>query len=370
MRILLCVHHPLDANTGAPGITLQLGAEYRALGHEVDFLSFDDLPSWLSGPAAELIFPEAAAVMLTRRARAVDIVDATTGDAWLWARLTRKRGRARLVTRSHGLEHVYWQEAAAEARAEGRELPPRTRAYHGGWRLREVAASLRASDRCVFSNHPDLEYAVERLGVQRKRATVVLNGIPRELQGLPLEDAGERLGVAMIGTWASRTGARYAADALTTLVESRDDVRVLLVGTRVEPGELLADFGEGVRERVDVVPSYERNELAGLLRDSHVLVSASLAEGFSVAIPEGMAAGLAPIATALPGTREIVRDGENGLLVPPRDSAALADALERVASDRALLERLRHAAHSDAQDLTWRRIAERNLEVYEEALRS
>jgi hypothetical protein len=41
-----------------------------------------------------------------------------------------------------------------------------------------------------------------------------------------------------------------------------------------------------------------------------------------------------------------------------------------VASDRALLERLRRTAHSDAQELTWRRIAERNLEVYEEALRS
>jgi glycosyltransferase involved in cell wall biosynthesis len=367
MRILLCVHHSLDANTGAPGITLLLGEQYRALGHEVDFLSFDDLPGRLRGAAAELVFPEAAALMLARRGRRFDVVDATTGDAWLWARADRSPRRARLVTRSHGLEHVYWREAMAEARAEGHDLPLRTRLYHGGMRLGEVAASLRASDRCVFSNHPDLEFAVERLRVARERSTVVLNGIPAELEGLPLADAGDTLGVAMIGTWASRKGARYAVEALSRVLLEKDDVRVLLIGTRVPAEEVLAGFDEPVRASVRVVPGYERMELPLLLRDSHVLLSASLAEGFSVAIPEGMAAGLAPVATALPGTREIVRDGENGLLVPPRDSDALAHGVLRLAEDRDLLERLRRAAHSDAQALTWRRIAERNLEVYAEA---
>jgi len=82
MCILLCVHHPLDANTGAPGVTLLLGEQYRTLGHEVEFLSFDDLPDRLRGPAAELTFPEAAALMLARRGRGVDGVDATTGDPW------------------------------------------------------------------------------------------------------------------------------------------------------------------------------------------------------------------------------------------------------------------------------------------------
>ena len=366
MRILLCVHHPLDANTGAPGITLMLGEHYRALGHEVEYLSFDDLPRRLRGPAAELAFPEAAAMMLARHGRRFDVVDATTGDAWLWSRLDRSPRRARLVTRSHGLEHVFWSEAVAEARAEGRELPLRTRLYHGGIRLREVEASLRGSDRCVFSNHADLEFAVQRLGVARARATVVLNGIPPELEGLQLAGATDTLGVAMIGTWASRKGARYAAEALSRVLRERDDVRVLLLGSHVPPAEVLAGFDEGGRESVRVVPSYERAELPSLLRDSQVLLSASLAEGFSVAIPEGMAAGLAPVATALPGTREIVRDGENGLLVPARDPDALAQGMLRLAENRELLERLRRAAHSDAQALTWRRIAERNLEVYAE----
>lgn len=62
----------------------------------------------------------------------------------------------------------------------------------------------------------------------------------------------------------------------------------------------------------------------------------------------------------------IVRDSENGLLVPPRDSASLAAGVLRLAGDRELLERLRGPARADAQALAWRRIAERNLEVYAE----
>lgn len=365
MRIVLCVHHRLDADTGAPGITLRLGQEYAALGHDVEFVSFDDLPPGLPDAVMELLFPEAAAWLLHRRARGADVIDATTGDAWIWARLHGASARPRLVTRSHGLEHVYWRSAVDEARAEGRELAARTRWYHGGWRLREVGASLRASDMCVFSNHPDLEYANRHVGVPRERATVVLNGIPAELQDLELREPDGPLGVAVIGTWASRKGARYAAQALSSVLARRPDVRAFLLGTRVPEGEVLADFPDQVRDRVQVVESYDRAELPRLLRPAHVLLSASLAEGFSLAIPEGMAAGLAPVATSLPGTLEVVRDGENGLLVPPADAGALESALDRVLADLQLLARLRAAAHADAQELTWERIARRNLEVYE-----
>jgi len=368
MRIVISVHHRLDANTGAPGVSLELGARYRELGHEVSFSSWEDLPAWLPDAAAELLFPEATAVLLRRRASGADIIDATTGDAWLWARLQRGRERPKLVTRSHGLEHTFWESAVSEAGADGRTLSRRTRLYHGGLRLREVAASLRASDMCVFTNHHDLEYAVERLGVSRERATVVLNGIPAALEGLPLREPSNGLGVAMIGSWASRKGARYAARALSGSLASRPELRAVLAGTRVPAAEVLAGFDAAVRPRVQIVESYRREELPRLLEGSQVLLSASLAEGFSVGIVEGMAAGLAPVATSLPGAREIVRDGENGLLVPPGDAAALESALDRALGDPELLARMRARAQADVQELSWRRVAAQNLAVYEEVL--
>ena len=299
----------------------------------------------------------------------MDVVDASTADAWIWAQLVPRDRRPALVTRSHGLEHVFWRSELEAARAEGRPLSLRTRLYHGGWRLREVARSLRLADACVFTNHGDLEYAVTRLGVLRERCAVVLNGIPAEFAGRPVRPApASGLTVATIGTWAARKGARHAASALTQLL-SPGDARAVLLGTRTPPGTVLEAFPEPVRERVTVIPEYDRSELPDLLADAQVLLSASLAEGFSLALPEAMACGLAPVATDLPGAREVVRHDENGLLVPPGDSVALGRTLCSLARDRERLERLRRAAHATAQALTWRRMAEGNLAVYERARR-
>jgi glycosyltransferase involved in cell wall biosynthesis len=371
MRILLSVHHALDENQGAPGLTLALGRAFEQLGHRVTHLSFADLPGWLPAQGKELFYPEFTAWHLARHSRGFDVIDATTGDSWLWASVQRRRRRERplLVTRSHGLEHRYWEEAEREAVAAGSSPRRRTRMYHGGVRLREVAESLRRADECVFSNRDDRDYAAKWLGVSRDRSSVVLNGIPDGFLDLPLRQAGDGpVRIAHIGTYAERKGARYAAAALAQVLAARDDAKVTFLGTHVSLGRVHADFPEDLRERVDVTPEYRHDDLPHLLQDHHILLSASLAEGFSLALPEGMACGLAPVATAISGAREIVVDDSNGLLVPSRDAGATASALLRLAGDRPLLERLRARAHASAQSLSWPRVAGDSLRVYERGL--
>jgi glycosyltransferase involved in cell wall biosynthesis len=68
---------------------------------------------------------------------------------------------------------------------------------------------------------------------------------------------------------------------------------------------------------------------------------------------EYMAAGCAVLASNLPSTAEVLRDGETGLLVPPGDATALADALQRLYADRDLCRRLGEQARIDAQQYTW-----------------
>ena len=133
---------------------------------------------------------------------------------------------------------------------------------------------------------------------------------------------------------------------------------------------MLADLPPSVHARVHVVPEYRHADLPALLAGHHVLVSASLAEGFSLALPEAMACGLAPVATSISGSREVIRDGKNGLLVAPRDPVALASGIERLADDRGSLERLRAGAHASARGLSWERIARETLAFYESDWRS
>ena len=83
-----------------------------------------------------------------------------------------------------------------------------------------------------------------------------------------------------------------------------------------------------------------RPDVPDLLHAMDIFVLPSYSEGLSLALLEAMAAGLPVIATAVGGTPEVVTDGGNGLLIPPRDAAALAAALERLLGDPDFARRL------------------------------
>jgi glycosyltransferase involved in cell wall biosynthesis len=89
------------------------------------------------------------------------------------------------------------------------------------------------------------------------------------------------------------------------------------------------------------------------MADVVVLPSVTRAEAFGLVLIEGMAAGCVPVASDLPGVRDIA--GPTGLVVPAGDAGALRAALWGLASDTAQLERLQAASRLAAQDLTWDR---------------
>lgn len=109
--------------------------------------------------------------------------------------------------------------------------------------------------------------------------------------------------------------------------------------------------GEGLRERAaalnissNILWLGERSDVGNLLAASQIFVLPSHQEGFSNALLEAMAAGVAPVATAVGGNADAVADNENGLLVPAHDPEALGLAISRLANDQALRVRLAGAA--------------------------
>lgn len=104
MRILLSVHHHLSGDAGALGVTVRLAQEYRQLGHRVAVVSFDMLPWPVRGRAAQVVYPWFVTATVTARFRSFDVIDASSGDAWLLGALPSGT-RPVLVARSHGLEH-------------------------------------------------------------------------------------------------------------------------------------------------------------------------------------------------------------------------------------------------------------------------
>jgi glycosyltransferase involved in cell wall biosynthesis len=131
--------------------------------------------------------------------------------------------------------------------------------------------------------------------------------------------------------------------------------------------------GDGpLRERVpDAVGFVSRRELERHLERAAVVVCPSRREGFGVVAREAMAFGRPVVATSVGGLVDAVVDGSTGVLVPPRDPAALRCALERLLADAELRRRLGAAARDRAREsFSWEAATAATLRAYAEAVGS
>ena len=374
LRIHFVVHHPLKRGAGVAGATRAIGDAVRALGHEVSYYSFDDAFGTDAGAEVPrmLGFPWKVAGHLRRHAREFDVIDASTGDAWAWASLGRPGGQgSALVTRSHGLEHVASDGLRRQASLGRLHLSVKYPIYHGGWRLWEVARSLRAADAQVFLNKEDLEYATQRLGVDSRAAVVLPHGIaPRMLGAAPIVEWDGRgpIELVFIGGWIPLKGKRELVEMARILAARNVSFRLRILGSGEPADAVLADFDDTIRSFVTVVPRFEPDALPTLIKGGIVFLHLSWTEGFGLALVEAMAAGLAPVATRSGVATTVIDDGRSGLLLGDSVATSAADAVERLTRDPLSLSRMRGAARSAVQWLRWEEIAARTVAVYRDAI--
>ncbi|MBD2178192.1 glycosyltransferase family 4 protein [Pseudanabaena sp. FACHB-1998] len=374
MKILLTIHHELNPNLGAPGVTWRLGQEYLKLGHEVSFFSFDDLPSFLPPLVKSILFPEFVAQKVASLVNLgkIDVVDASTGDGWLWGKLSKSfhKKTPLLVTRSHGLEHTVHLQLLEEVKRGNMKISWKYPIYHGGFHLREVSSSMRLADLVLLLNKHDLEYSVNELKVKRENTFIVKNGILDNLLNLPLPPdlKDDKFRIALIGSYIPRKGTHYSVPALQKILRDYPNVEVTFLGSMIEKEQILTDFDHDLGDRIHVIPRYQNGDLASLLLGHAIHLFPSLSEGFGLAVVEAMACGLVPIVTDIPGPTEIVTHDFDSIIIPPRDSLAIKEALRKLITNQEYLSKLRLNAYQTAQKYSWTNIAKDNFRLYEEAL--
>jgi glycosyltransferase involved in cell wall biosynthesis len=140
-------------------------------------------------------------------------------------------------------------------------------------------------------------------------------------------------------------GPFVLADALALVRQRRTDVLVRLAGTGPATPEVKARVRElGVNGAWECVGAYEGTVgCSAFMRTLDVFVLPSFAEGTSKSVIEAMSHGLPAITTDVGGLPDLITP-ESGILIPPGDSQALADAMLRLASDPALRKRMGQAA--------------------------
>jgi glycosyltransferase involved in cell wall biosynthesis len=379
MKILLLLHEHLVLDSGSAGSTLSIGSEYQKLGHDVNYFSFDNLPAFMPMNVKDILFPEYAAFYIYKYllSNPLDVIDGSTGDLWVWSKFFRdSKQKLITVTRSHGLDHLEHFSILQNAKHGLINLSWKYPLYRGSLQLWEVATSLRYADLNFMLNQYEASFISDNLGINPKKVYVFPNGMPKEFLSLPFSptplDIGSTIRIAQIGTYVQRKGISYGAPALNNILKRYSNVEVSLLGTELRgfgtPEAVYADFDPSVHGRVKVIPFFKHENLPDLLRDYHIKLFPTLAEGFGKALIEAMACGLAPITTPTPGPSDIVQDGHDAIIVPVRDTQAIERALERLITDRVYLDKLRSNAYATAQKYSWRCIAQNRLSVYEKAL--
>lgn len=166
-----------------------------------------------------------------------------------------------------------------------------------------------------------------------------IRGVP--VRPLPLNLP--RPWLLFVGQLTPRKGYDLVVRALPTITATYPTASLLVVsGINQAQRDHLLHLAqqEGVEQHVHMLGYLPDEELINLYRMSDALLFPTRFEGFGLPLLEAMAAGCPPVTTNIPVVNEIVRHGENGLLVSYNNHEALAQATVRLCSDPALRERL------------------------------
>ena len=163
-------------------------------------------------------------------------------------------------------------------------------------------------------------------------------------------------------------GLKYLVEAIPLVAKHIPEIKLIVAGK----GENLEQyFPDGYdRNRYEIINDYIPNEaVAGLFGRSTIAILPYIESSQSGVAAIAYSTGTLVIASDVGGVGEMIKHEEDGLLVPPGDSRALANEIVRLLRDRQLQKKLRSAAIDRCKtDLNWSNIADRTMQVYHKAI--
>jgi glycosyltransferase involved in cell wall biosynthesis len=372
LSILLAGDYPSDPTLGSSKVFYKLQEEFQALGHRCDIVFGDEIGAPRFRQIGQIVAPWRAANAIVRRTETVnyDVMDVASAEG-LWIGVLKKMGaykRVPLICRSNGLEALNYRRMIDDHHAGLARKGWTRRIWYPLARLSQVEAAARLSDRLLLLNDGDRRYAIDHGWKPESEVDVVPHGVSaRYLESDVDAQAARGEGLLFCGSWDRVKGIDYVVRAIERLHERGRRFRLTVLGPGVPEAQVLAAFSAGVRDFVRVVPRVPEADVIEMYRRHDLLLWTPTYEGFGLVLLEAMSQKLPAVATPIGCAPSIVRDGENGLIVPVRDADATAAAVERLMDDAPSRRRMGEAARAAVAGMTWRATALRTLEVYQRA---
>ncbi|MDY0309491.1 MAG: glycosyltransferase family 4 protein [Castellaniella sp.] len=334
------------ASMGGPAV-----AQLEALGltHHVLPLSRTSMRPWTEARSLWAIWH------LFRQLRP-DLVHAVTLKSVLYGGIAaRLAGVPAYVAAISGLGYVFIQGSGARGVLKRLAL------------ILYRLALGHANSRVIFQNVSDRDVLVQA-GAVRPAQAVMVRGSGVDLDRFaPAPWPDGPVTVAMASRLLHDKGVREFVEAARLSASRGDGLRWRLAGSpdlenpaSVTHDELASWTAEGVVEYVG-----ECADVAGFYAQAHIVTLPSYREGLPKSLIEAAACGRPVVTTDVPGCRDAIEPGVSGVLVPPRDARALADAIAALAGDAGLRERMGAAGRALAErDFGLDRIVRAHLDVY------
>lgn len=386
-RIALATHGFSWENAGGGEVMIRLLAERLAdRGHDVHVLTPDPRATMRSGKFTLHPLRSASTLALRAAFRAVkpDVVDAHNMECSIQSVLAARSLRIPVVVTVNSAwpaclfadmivpgEGVCATCTVRGVRLDFERRPPevigrRVPAVVGYAETRRRLAMLRLADLLIAHSGASRDLLV-RNGIPAERVRVVPNVTDEEFHAEPAPE-GEH--VICAGGLTYPKGTDVLVEAFALLAHERPHARLQLAGGGyLRPKLEEAASRLGLRDRVDFLGYVPRDELRERYRRARVVAfPPRTEEAFGRAVIEAWGVGVPIVTTDLSAQGELVRDGVNGLKVPPDDPKALAAALLRVLRDPALARRLADGGRAELPQYAADAVIPRFEAVYREAM--
>jgi phosphatidylinositol alpha-mannosyltransferase len=197
---------------------------------------------------------------------------------------------------------------------------------------------------------------------------VIPNGIdlPHFVNASPMEEfADEKTNIVFVGRKDKRKGLQYLVEAFSHLKWGFPNIRLIVVGPGRMPLRLQRFIKKNKVKDIVFTGSVSYDDLPRYYHSADIFCAPNTGkESFGIVLLEAMAANKPIVATDIDGFRCVMSQGEQGILVPPRDSRALADALTILIRNPALRERMGNRGRRDVEQYDWKQVATRLVDYY------
>ena len=179
-----------------------------------------------------------------------------------------------------------------------------------------------------------------------------------------------KLNILFLGRLEFRKGLNYLLNAYLRVKPEFPESRLLVVG----PGTRLRKRYERWVEKTGLedvvfVGGVSHEDVPRYFQTADIYCApATSRESFGIVLLEAMALGKPVVATNIPGYASVATDGEDALLVPPRDYFQLADVLRRLMADEALRKEIGARGRATAERYSWDIVADRVVDCYQRAI--